>query len=205
MFKDFHIACCLNCVWDEEKQCYRRCLNVFTVDSKQCTSHLCPEWKDGCNRIYQMMNDGKDVTWGMTKNPYVSEKTSTSRGTEEQDEFDANYEKYIAQGMDPGTAFAKLEEDQKELAEKQKMEEEVAREKIPRLQGGRGSAYNMATGELVVDTPKSGKLRMLDVKSRRNPNQRGTKAGLPTVTEEDENVKPEKEKGFILKKIWGRK
>ena len=91
------------------------------------------------------------------------------QSADQEDDLEAHYEKDMAEGMNPGIAFAKLENDRKELVEKQKIEREAARDKIPRLQGGRGSAYNMSTGDLVANTPMSGKLRMLDAKSHRNP------------------------------------
>lgn len=79
-FKTFKLACCLEFI---DKQVagthYRvRCMNVFTVDSNQCTTHGKTTHKDGPNRIYTLMKNNKPGTWGMLKDTAAVEQDTTS-------------------------------------------------------------------------------------------------------------------------------
>ncbi|KAI4647454.1 uncharacterized protein J4E79_010312 [Alternaria viburni] len=68
-FKAGKFGFCLE--WIEfpyEGEVYRvRCMNAFCVRSPQCTDHPKAVYKDGPNRIYDLMNWGENVTYGMIK------------------------------------------------------------------------------------------------------------------------------------------
>jgi hypothetical protein len=68
-FTKFDLACCLE--WIDKKvdrEVYRvRCMNVFTVESAQCTTHRKVLYKGGPNSIYEKLRKGKDVCWGDIK------------------------------------------------------------------------------------------------------------------------------------------
>lgn len=68
-FKTFHLACCLEFVdvTIADRMFRVRCVNVFTVDSDQCTEHKKVVYKDGPNSIYTLMKRNQPATWGLIK------------------------------------------------------------------------------------------------------------------------------------------
>lgn len=78
-FKSFRLACCLEYVdKDVAGMNYRvRCMNVFTVDSNQCTTHGKTAHKDGPNRIYTLMKRNEIATWGMIKDTSIENGKSS--------------------------------------------------------------------------------------------------------------------------------
>jgi hypothetical protein len=65
-FTKFESACCLEWIDKEvDGVKYRvRCMNVFTVDSAQCTIHRKALYKDGPNAVYEKMKRGGGVLGG---------------------------------------------------------------------------------------------------------------------------------------------
>jgi hypothetical protein len=68
-FTKFESACCLEWIDKEVDDVkYRvRCMNVFTVDSAQCTTHRKVLYKDGPNAVYDKLKKGYEVCWGDIK------------------------------------------------------------------------------------------------------------------------------------------
>jgi hypothetical protein len=52
-------------------------MNEFSVKSQQCTQHSKAAFKDGPNRVYDLLHWGKTVTWGMIKDTNAKEAPLT--------------------------------------------------------------------------------------------------------------------------------
>jgi hypothetical protein len=68
-FKDGTFGFCLEWIdFAHEGKIHRvRCMNEFCVRSQQCTDHPKTVYKDGPNRIYDLMNRGETIAYGMIK------------------------------------------------------------------------------------------------------------------------------------------
>jgi hypothetical protein len=68
-FKEGKLGFCLEWIdFEHEGEVFRvRCMNEFAVKSQQCTDHPKAVYKDGPNRIYDLMNWGETVTYGIIK------------------------------------------------------------------------------------------------------------------------------------------
>jgi hypothetical protein len=68
-FINFDLACCLEWIDVMHGDVSRRarCMNVFTVEINQCTTHRKVLYKDGRNKIYEMLRRGDDASWGDIK------------------------------------------------------------------------------------------------------------------------------------------
>ncbi|KAI4916017.1 hypothetical protein J4E90_004463 [Alternaria incomplexa] len=68
-FKDGKFGFCLEWInFLYEGKVYRvRCMNAFCVRSQQCTDHPKAVYKDGPNRIYDLLNWGETIRYGMIK------------------------------------------------------------------------------------------------------------------------------------------
>jgi hypothetical protein len=72
-FERFIFGFCLEHVLDKDGN-PSRCYNQFTIDSNQCIIHGKTLHKDGPNKIWKMMKDGKAAYWGMLKNQNIEEE-----------------------------------------------------------------------------------------------------------------------------------
>lgn len=78
-------------------------MNVFTVDSNQCTTHGKTTHKDGPNKIYTYMKRNETATWGVIKdanlNQEVEELPEWQRG--QQNRGGARAENEADSELDP--------------------------------------------------------------------------------------------------------
>lgn len=116
-FKTFRLACCLEFV-DKEVAGVKnrvRCMNVFTVDSNQCTTHGKTTHKDGPNKIYTYMKRNQTATWGMIKdtNPIQDavEIPEWQRDEQSREAAAAKLDEALASGLDADAAWASVSAD----------------------------------------------------------------------------------------------
>jgi hypothetical protein len=84
-------------------------MNSFSVKSPQCTDHPRAVFKDGPNRVYDLMNWGKTVTWDMIKDANAEKVplTDTQLKTRALDEL-KNIEARISETSQSGNNVKEL-------------------------------------------------------------------------------------------------
>ncbi|KZM28323.1 uncharacterized protein EKO05_0003615 [Ascochyta rabiei] len=137
-FKSFRLACCLEPVDKKVDGVWRRvrCMNVFTVDSNQCTTHRKTTHKDGPNRIYTLMKRNEVGDWGMLRD--TDAVVRPCRSPDWQLQAAARLDEVAANGEDADVVWAS-----------DKLESELAHGKIA---GNRG----VGVRTVVDDKGKSG-------------------------------------------------
>lgn len=110
-FRDGIFGFCLEWVYvNHEGKSHRvRCMNSFSVKSPQCTDHPKAVFKDGPNRVYDLMNWGKTVTWDMIKDANAEKVplTDTQLKTRALDEL-KNIEARISETSQSGNNVKEL-------------------------------------------------------------------------------------------------
>jgi hypothetical protein len=69
-FEKFVFGFCLEFIINKDG-IWSRCCNQFTIKSGQCTTHNKTRFKDGPNRIWKAMENGKVGFWGWLKNTEI--------------------------------------------------------------------------------------------------------------------------------------
>ncbi|CAG5171480.1 uncharacterized protein ALTATR162_LOCUS7331 [Alternaria atra] len=106
-FKDGKFGFCLEWIdFEYGGNVYRvRCMNEFSVKSPQCTDHPKAVFKDGPHRVYDLINWGETVTWGMIKDTEAEEVLLTddqlkSRVLNELTDIEAKIDEAYQSGKD---------------------------------------------------------------------------------------------------------
>jgi hypothetical protein len=173
-FENFTLAVCLEWKQDSEGK-WRRCYNQFTVDSDQCTTHPKVQYKDGPNKVYKIMKDGREGNWGMLKNSYIQPEQTPLTPAELEHlrykEMEVEVVKRCADGQDLGAAWVEVQaqfDEQDRIA--RKTEKQAARARSSREDGGEQDFENLGLRKLSNQPPPG--IAALDEKAKRNPNQR---------------------------------
>jgi hypothetical protein len=179
-FERFIFGFCLEHVLDKDGN-PSRCYNQFTIDSNQCIIHGKTLHKDGPNKIWKMMKDGKAAYWGMLKNQNIEEEevklTPAEIEAQRHEEMMTTAQTREEAGEDYLTVLNELNNKYKEeKALQQKISKQEAREKPTHKTGvdnetGKtlvpGSRAPLNTAEPPPETQE------LSKKAKRNTNQRG--------------------------------
>ncbi|KAG9188401.1 hypothetical protein G6011_02324 [Alternaria panax] len=176
-FKDGKFGFCLE--WrglEHEGKVHRvRCMNSFAVKSQQCTDHPKTVFKDGPNRVYDLMNWRETVTYGMIKDSGTEEAPLTddqlkSKAVEELTNLQVKMDEAIENGQDVDELNATIAAKEKAISNKTYLLEKRLDTKVAAtskfsspgaIYSSRKTASNSAPGNPT-----------LDAKANRNPNDK---------------------------------
>ncbi|KAI4943644.1 hypothetical protein J4E91_009281 [Alternaria rosae] len=186
-FKDGKFGFCLEWIdFPYDGEVYRvRCMNEFCIKSQQCTDHQKTVYKDGPNRVYDLMNRGGTVTYGMIKDTDAPEVPLTndqrkSKALEHLKEVENRLDEAYATGLNVVEMRKQYDIVQRAIKDKSYLLEDRS-DAAPQpglsapILSARRSANNSAPGNAA-----------LDAKARRNPN--GKKKGKTNYTNDLESI-----------------
>jgi hypothetical protein len=176
-FKEGKLGFCLEWIdFEHEGDVFRvRCMNEFCVKSQQCTDHPKAVYKDGSNRIYDLMNWGETVTCGMIRDTGAQMEVRISDDERKAHALEAlaAVEVRLAEAYQSGKDVTELEKQCSAM-------HRAIRDKTYLL--GNRSDMGEATSQRLTSVPiynsrtsvsNSGPGNpVLDAKARRNPNDR---------------------------------
>jgi len=172
-FKAGKFGFCLE--WIEfpyEGEVYRvRCMNAFCVRSQQCTDHPKAVYKDGPNRIYDLMHWDENVTYGMIKDTGTPAIPLTDHQRKQQ----------VLEELEEAQAKFTVAKQRGELATAKELERQVSniqralKNKSYLLEDRSNAAPQPYASDTILNSRKAVSNStpgnpVLDAKAKRNPN-----------------------------------